>query len=228
MLLQYPTTAAGRQKEEEYREEKLSRYTGPVCKVCRREGIKLFTKGEKCYTEKCEVEKRNYPPGVHVETRAKVTEYGIRLREKQKVKRSYGLTENQFKRFFVMAEKAKGITGTNLLVLLERRLDNMVYRIGFAVSRSEARQIVSHSHVTVNGKTVDIPSYLVKAGDQIGIRHKDLLSVQNALESVVRRGVAAWLEVDKEQMIGKIRLLPTREDITVPIKEQLIVEYYSR
>jgi small subunit ribosomal protein S4 len=228
MLLQYPTTAAGRQKEEEYREEKLSRYTGPVCKVCRREGIKLFTRGEKCYTEKCEVEKRNYPPGVHVETRGKMTEYGIRLREKQKVKRMYGLTENQFKRFFVMAEKAKGITGTNLLVLLERRLDNMVYRIGFAVSRNEARQIVSHSHVTVNGKTVDIPSYLVKEGDQIGIRHKDLLSVQNALESVVRRGVAAWLEVDKEQMVGKIRLLPTRDDITVPIKEQLIVEYYSR
>lgn len=206
----------------------MSRYTGPVCKVCRREGIKLFTKGEKCYTEKCEVEKRNYPPGVHVETRGKVTEYGVRLREKQKLKRTYGLTENQFKRFFVMAEKAKGITGTNLLVLLERRLDNMVYRIGFAVSRNEARQVVSHSHVTVNGKTVDIPSYLVKEGDQIGIRHKDLLSVQNALESVVRRGVAAWLEVDKEQMIGKIRLLPTREDITVPIKEQLIVEYYSR
>jgi small subunit ribosomal protein S4 len=228
MLLRYPTTAAGRQKEEEYREEKLSRYTGPVCKVCRREGIKLFTKGEKCYTEKCEVEKRNYPPGVHVETRGKVTEYGVRLREKQKLKRTYGLTENQFKRFFVMAEKAKGITGTNLLVLLERRLDNMVYRIGFAVSRNEARQVVSHSHVTVNGKTVDIPSYLVKEGDQIGIRHKDLLSVQNALESVVRRGVAAWLEVDKEQMVGKIKLLPTREDITVPIKEQLIVEYYSR
>jgi small subunit ribosomal protein S4 len=228
MLLRYPTTAAGRQKEEEYREEKLSRYTGPVCKVCRREGIKLFTKGEKCYTEKCEVEKRNYPPGVHVETRAKVTEYGIRLREKQKLKRMYGLTESQFKRFFVVAEKAKGITGTNLLVLLERRLDNMVYRIGFSVSRNEARQIVSHSHVTVNGRTVNIPSYLVKEGDEIGIRHKDLVSVQNALESVVRRGVAPWLEVDKEQMVGKIRLLPVREDITVPIKEQLIVEYYSR
>jgi small subunit ribosomal protein S4 len=228
MLLRYPTTAAGRQKEEEYREEKLSRYTGPVCKVCRREGIKLFTKGEKCYTEKCEVEKRNYPPGVHVETRAKVTEYGIRLREKQKLKRMYGLTESQFKRFFVVAEKAKGITGTNLLVLLERRLDNMVYRIGFSVSRNEARQIVSHSHVTVNGRTVNIPSYLVKEGDEIGIRHKDLVSVQNALESVVRRGVAPWLEVDKDQMVGKIRLLPTREDITVPIKEQLIVEYYSR
>jgi small subunit ribosomal protein S4 len=206
----------------------LSRYTGPVCKICRREGVKLFTRGEKCYTEKCEVEKRNYPPGVHVETRTKVTEYGIRLREKQKVKRMYGLTENQFKRFFTMAENAKGITGSNLLVLLERRLDNMVYRIGFAVSRSEARQVVSHAHVTVNGRTVNIPSYLVKAGDRIGIRHKGLVSVQNALESVVRRGVPAWLEVDKDEMIGKIALLPTREDITIPIKEQLIVEYYSR
>ena len=206
----------------------MSRYTGPVCKICRREGMKLFEKGEKCYTEKCGVEKRNYPPGVHVETRGKMTEYGIRLREKQKVKRMYGLTENQFKRFFVMAEKASGVTGTNLLVFLERRLDNMVYRIGFAVSRKEARQMVTHAHVTVNGKTVNIPSYLIKEGDEIGIRHKGLVVVQNALESVVRRGVPSWIEVDKEKMTGKIRLLPARDDITVPIKEQLIVEYYSR
>ena len=206
----------------------MSRYTGPVCKICRREGMKLFEKGEKCYTEKCEVEKRNYPPGVHVETRTKVTEYGIRLREKQKVKRLYGLTENQFKRFFVMAEKTKGVTGTNLLVFLERRLDNMVYRLGFAVSRKEARQVVSHSHVSVNGKTVNIPSYLVREGDAINVRHKELPSVKNALESVVRRGLPSWLELDKEAMTGKIRLLPTREDISVPIKEQLIVEYYSR
>ena len=206
----------------------MSRYTGPVCKICRREGMKLFEKGEKCYAEKCEVEKRNYPPGVHVETRGKMTEYGIRLREKQKVKRMYGLTENQFKRFFVMAEKASGVTGTNLLVFLERRLDNMVYRIGFAVSRKEARQMVTHTHVTVNGKTVNIPSYLIKEGDEIGIRHKGLVVVQNALESVVRRGVPSWIEVDKEKMTGKIRLLPARDDITVPIKEQLIVEYYSR
>jgi len=206
----------------------LSRYTGPVCKICRREGGKLFARGEKCYTEKCEVEKRNYPPGVHVETRGKMTEYGIRLREKQKVKRMYGLTENQFKRFFVMAEKTKGVTGTNLLVLLERRLDNMVYRIGFAVSRKEARQMVSHTHVTVNGMTVNVPSYLVKEGDEIAIRHKGLVSVQNALESVVRRGVPPWLEVNRETMTGRIKVLPVREDITVPIKEQLIIEYYSR
>jgi small subunit ribosomal protein S4 len=190
--------------------------------------MKLFEKGEKCYTEKCEVEKRNYPPGVHLETRTKMTEYGIRLREKQKVKRMYGLTENQFKRFFVMAEKTKGVTGTNLLVFLERRLDNMVYRLGFAVSRKEARQIVSHSHVSVNGRTVSIPSYLVREGDAVAIRHKELPSVRNALESVVRRGLPPWLEVDKEAVSGKIRLLPTREDISVPIKEQLIVEYYSR
>ena len=206
----------------------MSRYTGPVCKICRREGMKLFEKGEKCYTEKCGVEKRNYPPGVHMETRRKVTEYGIRLREKQKVKRMYGLSENQFKRWFAMAEKAKGVTGTNLLVFLERRLDNMVYRLGLAVSRKEARQLVSHTHVTVNGKTVDIPSYLVKEGDEIEIRHKDLPSVKDALESVVRRGLPSWLELEKEAMKGKVKLLPTREDISIPIKEQLIVEYYSR
>ena len=206
----------------------MSRYTGPVCKICRREGMKLFEKGEKCYTEKCGVEKRNYPPGVHVETRRKVTEYGIRLREKQKVKRMYGLSENQFRRSFEMAEKAKGVTGTNLLVFLERRLDNMVYRLGLAVSRKEARQLVSHTHVAVNGKTVDIPSYLVKEGDEIAIRHKDLPSVKDALESVVRRGLPSWLELEKEAMTGRVKLLPTREDISIPIKEQLIVEYYSR
>ena len=206
----------------------MSRYTGPVCRICRREGMKIFLKGERCYTEKCEIEKRNYPPGVHVETRGKMTEYGIRLREKQKLRRMYGLTENQFKRFFEMAERAKGITGTNLLVLLERRLDSMVFRLGFAVSRSEARQLVSHGHVTVSGRKVTIPSYTVKERDEIAIRTKDLASVQNALESVVRRGVPSWLELDKEAMKGMVKLLPSREDITMPIKEQLIVEYYSR
>lgn len=206
----------------------MSRYTGPACKICRREGMKLFLKGERCFAEKCEIEKRNYPPGVHVDTRGKVTEYGVRLREKQKLKRTYGLTENQFKRFFEMAENTKGITGTNLLVFLERRLDNMVFRFGFAVSRREARQVVTHGHVAVNGRKVDIPSYLVKPGDTVEIRHKALPSVQNALESVVRRGVPGWLELDKETIKGVVRLLPTREDITIPIKEQLIVEYYSR
>ncbi|MCX5802512.1 MAG: 30S ribosomal protein S4 [Proteobacteria bacterium] len=206
----------------------MSRYVGPSCRLCRREAIKLFLKGERCYTEKCAIEKRNYPPGVHVETRGKFLEYGLRLREKQKVRKIYGLSEKQFKRFFVMAERKKGITGTNLLVLLERRLDNMVYRLGFATSRKEARQVVSHNHITVNGRRVSTPSYLVKEGDEIAVRNKDLLSVKNALESVVRRGVPSWIDLDKENMKGVLKLLPVREDITMPIKEQLIVEYYSR
>ena len=206
----------------------MARYTGPSCKLCRREGVKLFLKSERCYTEKCEIEKRNYPPGVHVETRTKVTEYGVRLREKQRVRKMYGLTETQFKRFFVMAERMGGITGTNLLVLLERRLDNMVYRFGFAGSRKEGRQLVSHRHIKVNGKKVNVPSFLVKEGDEIEVVDKNLPPVRNALESVVRRGTPSWLELDKEDAKGKVKLLPTRDDITLPIKEQLIVEYYSR
>jgi small subunit ribosomal protein S4 len=206
----------------------LARYTGPSCKLCRREGVKLFLKSERCYTEKCEIEKRNYPPGVHVETRTKVTEYGVRLREKQRVRKMYGLTETQFKRFFVMAERMGGITGTNLLVLLERRLDNMVYRFGFAGSRKEGRQLVSHRHIKVNGKKVNVPSFLVKEGDEIEVADKNLPPVRNALESVVRRGIPSWLDLDKEDAKGKVKLLPTRDDITLPIKEQLIVEYYSR
>ncbi|MBP1734178.1 MAG: rpsD [Deltaproteobacteria bacterium] len=206
----------------------MSRYVGPSCRLCRREAIKLFLKGERCFTEKCAIEKRNYPPGVHVDVRSKVLEYGLRLREKQKVRKIYGLSEKQFKRFFTMAERKAGITGTNFLVLLERRLDNMVFRLGFATSRKEARQIVSHNHILVNGKKVNTPSFLVKEGDEISVKHKDIPSVQNALESVVRRGVPSWIELDKEGMKGVLRLLPTREDITMPIREQLIVEYYSR
>jgi small subunit ribosomal protein S4 len=206
----------------------LSRYVGPSCRLCRREAIKLFLKGERCYTEKCEIEKRNYPPGVHVETRGKFLEYGLRLREKQKVRKMYGLSEKQFKKSFLMAERKKGITGTNFLVLLERRLDNMVYRLCFSTSRKEARQVVCHGHIAINGKKVNIPSYLVKVGDEIALRTKELLSVKNALESVVRRGVPSWLELDKEAMKGVVRILPAREDITMPIREQLIVEYYSR
>jgi small subunit ribosomal protein S4 len=206
----------------------LARYVGPSCRLCRREAIKLFLKGERCYTEKCEIEKRNYPPGQHVETRSKFQEYGLRLREKQKVRKMYGLSEKQFKKSFSIAARKKGITGTNFLVLLERRLDNMVYRLGFATSRKEARQLVSHCHVMVNGRKVNIPSYSVKVGDEIALRSKELVSVQNALESVVRRGVPSWLELDREAMKGFVRILPSREDITMPIKEQLIVEYYSR
>jgi len=206
----------------------LSRYVGPSCRLCRREGIKLFLKGERCYTEKCAIEKRNYPPGVHVETRGKFLEYGLRLREKQRLRRTYGLSEKQFKRFFEMAERKQGITGTNFLVLLERRIDNMVFRFGFATSRKEARQLVSHSHILVNGKKVSTSSFLVKPGDEVSAKHKDLPSVKNALESVVRRGIPSWIELDKDNMKGTIKLLPTRDDITMPIKEQLIVEYYSR
>lgn len=206
----------------------MSRYIGPSCRLCRREGIKLFLKGERCYTEKCAIEKRNYPPGVHGETRGKMMEYGTRLREKQKVRRIYGLSEKQFKRFFNMAERKPGITGSNFLVLLERRLDSMVYRLGFATSRAEARQLVSHKHILVNGKCINISSYLVKAGDVISVKNKELPTVKNALETVVRRGQPSWIELDKENMKGIIKQLPTREDITLPIKEQLIVEYYSR
>jgi len=206
----------------------LSRYVGPSCKLCRREGIKLFLKGERCYTEKCAIEKRNYPPGQHVDTRSKVMEYAMRLREKQRARRIYGLSEKQFRRFFVMAERKDGITGTNFLILLERRIDNMVFRLGFATSRKEARQLVSHRHIAVNGKTVSSASFMVKVGDVIEVRHKDLPAVVNALESVVRRGVPSWIDLDKDNMKGGIKLLPTRDDISLPIKEQLIVEYYSR
>ncbi len=206
----------------------MSRYVGPSCKLCRREGIKLFLKGERCYTEKCAIEKRNYPPGQHVDTKGKVLEYGMRLREKQRARRIYGLSEKQFRRFFTMAERKDGITGTNFLVLLERRIDNMVFRFGFATSRKEARQLVSHKHIAVNGRTVSSASYLVKVGDVIEVRHKNMPSVINALESVVRRGVPSWIDLDKDNMKGAIRLYPSREDITMPIKEQLIVEYYSR
>ena len=206
----------------------MARYVGPSCRLCRREGIKLFLKGERCYTEKCAIEKRNYPPGVHVDTRGKILEYGIRLREKQKVRKIYGLAEKQFKRFFVLAERKQGITGTNFLVLLERRLDNMVFRLGFATSRKEARQIVSHNHIAVNGKKVNIPSYLVKEGDEITVKDKELQSVKNALESVVRRGIPSWLELDKDNVKGMVKMLPSRDDITMPIKEQLVVKYYSR
>jgi small subunit ribosomal protein S4 len=196
--------------------------------MCRREAIKLFLKGERCYTEKCEIEKRNYPPGVHVEVRGKFLEYGLRLREKQKVRKMYGLSEKQFKRFFSTAERKPGITGSNFLILLERRLDNMVYRLGFSTSRKEARQLVNHGHIAVNGRKVNTPSFIVKAGDEIAVRDKELFSVKNALESVVRRGVPSWIVLDKDNAKGVIKLLPSREDITMPIKEQLIVEYYSR
>ncbi len=208
----------------------MARYTKSVCRLCRRENLKLFLKGERCYTEKCAIERRNYPPGQHGQNRRKFSDYGSQLREKQKVKRLYGILENQFRNTFKEADRRKGITGEILLFLLERRLDNAVYRLGFANSRNEARQLVKHSHFLVNQTKVNIPSYLVKPGDIIQLREKSkkVVRILESLEGVARRGVPQWLELDKEQLKGSIKALPTREDITIPIQEKLIVELYSK
>lgn len=208
----------------------MARYTESVCRLCRRENLKLFLKGERCYTEKCAFERRGYAPGQHGQSRKKATDYGAQLREKQKVKRLYGLLERQFRNTFKEAERRKGITGEILLQLLERRLDNAVYRLGFASSRNEARQLVRHNHFLVNQTKVNIPSYLLKPGDVISVREKSkhLARIQEALEAVARRGVPSWLELEKEQMRGTVKALPSREDITLPIQEKLIVELYSK
>ena len=209
----------------------MARYNGPVCRLCRREGMKLFLKGERCYTEKCAIEKRNLPPGQHGKLRkAKVVGYGLQLREKQKVKRIYGVLENQFRRYFEMADRTRGITGETLLQLLERRLDNVLYRLGLATSRAQARQLARHGHFTVNGRKVDIPSYQVKAGDVIGVRTASAQNpaIQHALEEVKGRGVPEWLSFDAASMSGRIASLPTREQINLPVQEQLIVELYSK
>ena len=208
----------------------MARYIGPACKLCRREGEKLFLKGDRCYTDKCAFDRRPYPPGQHGQRRVKVTEYGIRLREKQKVRRIYGILERQFRKYFAEADRVKGVTGENLLSLLERRLDNLCYRIGFAATRADGRQLVRHGHVLVNGKPVSIPSFLVKKGDKITIheRSRELGRVKTSVEGVDRRGVPEWLELDKGGLVGTVRDNPMRESITLPIKEQLIVEFYSR
>jgi len=208
----------------------LARYTGSVCRLCRRESIKLFLKGDRCYTDKCAFERRSYPPGQHAMRRRKVSDYGVQLREKQKVKRMYGLQEKQFRSYFTKAERQQGITGTNLLILLERRLDNIAYRFGFATSRSQARQLVTHKHFLVNGRSVNIPSYLIKVGDVVSLKEKSrkLAQIAEALEAVARRGVPNWLELDKDNFTGAIKAFPTREDLTMPIEEQLIVELYSK
>jgi len=208
----------------------LARYTESSCRICRRENLKLFLKGDRCYGDKCAFERRSYPPGQHGQRRTKISDYGIQLREKQKVKRMYGLLEKQFRLFFERAERQKGITGTNLLVLLERRLDNIVYRLGFASSRNQARQLVRHNHFLVNGQKVNIPSYLVKAGDTITLkeRSRKARTILESLETVARRGVPEWLELDKDNFTGIIRAFPTRENLTMPIQEQLIVELYSK
>jgi small subunit ribosomal protein S4 len=208
----------------------LARYTGPVCRLCRRENVKLFLKGERCYTDKCAIERRNYPPGQHGQARPKFSEYSLQLREKQKVKRMYGLLENQFRRMFALAEKAKGIKGEALLVLLERRLDNVVYRLGFASSRAEARMVVRQGHVLVNGKRVTIPSYLVRVQDVVSVRERSRTSprIVAAMEGAQRRGLPEWAEVDREAFSGRIKALPTRNDISTAINEKLIVELYSK
>ncbi|MDP2798408.1 MAG: 30S ribosomal protein S4 [Deltaproteobacteria bacterium] len=208
----------------------MGKYTGPACRLCRREGLKLFLKGDRCYSDKCAFERRSYVPGQHGQARVKVSNYGLQLREKQKVKRMYGLLERQFRTCFEKADWQKGVTGTNLLVLLERRLDNAVYRIGFASARRQARHLVRHNHFLVNGKKVNIPSYLVKVGDVIEIKEKSrsILAINEAVEAVVRRGVPQWLELDKDNFRGTVKAYPMREDLTMPMQEQLIVELYSK
>ena len=208
----------------------MARYIMSVCRLCRRENLKLFLKGERCYTEKCAIDRRSYPPGQHGQSRKKVTDYGAQLREKQKVKRLYGILENQFRNTFQEADRQKGITGEVLLALLERRLDSTVYRLGFANSRNEARQLVRHRHFRVNQATVNVPSYLVKPGDVIELREKSkkVVRILESLEGVARRGIPQWLELDKEKMSGQVKGLPAREEITIPIQEKLIVELFSK
>jgi small subunit ribosomal protein S4 len=209
----------------------LARYTGSVCRICRRENVKLFLKGDRCYGDKCAFDRRSYAPGEHGQRRrGKTSDYGIQLREKQKVKRMYGLSEKQFHLFFEKADRQKGITGSNLLVLLERRLDNVVYRLGFANSRSQGRHFVRHKHFMVNGKKVNIPSYIIKAGDEISLceQSKKVQAINDAMEAVVRRGVPQWLDLEKDQMKGVVKGVPAREDLTMPMQEQLIVELYSK
>jgi small subunit ribosomal protein S4 len=211
----------------------LGRYTGPVCKLCRREGQKLFLKGTKCYTDKCPVERRNYAPGQHGAAQArrrKASDYAQQLREKQKVKRIYGVPEKYFKNLFERAAKQQGVTGENLLVGLESRLDNVVYRLGFAASRNQARQIVRHRHIQVNGQTVDVPSYQVRPGDEVRVAaaDKDMLPVQASIESKTRPTTVRWLAVDEGSRTGRMLERPTRADIPLAVQEQLIVELYSK
>lgn len=208
----------------------MARYTDARCRQCRRERMALYLKGDRCYTDKCAIQRRNYPPGQHGQGRGKISDYGLQLREKQKVKRMYGVLEKQFRGYFERAERMRGITGTNLLVLLERRLDNVVYRLGFANSRSQARQLVRHNHVLVDSLRVNLPSFLVKVGQAVQVTEKSRTSplVRDALEAAARRGCPPWLELEKDEAKGRVSMFPTREDITMPIQEHLIVELYSK
>ena len=209
----------------------MARYTGAVCRLCRREDMKLFLKGERCYTDKCGYERRSYPPGQHGQSRRKKrSDYGEQLREKQKVKRIYGIAERQFRGYYHKAVRAKGVSGHTLIQLLERRLDNVADRMGFASDHAEARQLVRHGHFTINGKKVNIPSYLVKPNDVIQVRESSqkIARINEALAAVDRRGVPQWIALDKDNFRGQITQLPTREDVTLPIREQLIIELYSK
>jgi len=208
----------------------LARYTESVCRYCRREQEKLFLKGDRCYTDKCSVERRNYPPGQHGQGRQKKTDYGMQLREKQKVKHIYGLLEKQFRNYAHLAEKKRGVTGDNLLRFLESRLDNIVFRMGFARSRNEARHLVSHGHFLVNGRKVNVPSFLTKPGMVIEVKEasRTLEAIDDALKTVSRRGVPEWLQMDAAAFKGMVKALPTREELPPNIREQLIVEFYSK
>lgn len=208
----------------------MARYTGAVCKLCRREGKKLYLKGERCYTGKCAVERRAYAPGQHGQSRKKATEYGLQLRAKQQAKRYYGIQEGQFYKYFLMAERKQGVTGENLLRICESRLDNVVYLLGWANSRAEARQLVTHGHYKVNGKKVNVPSYLIKAGDEVAIKDKSKESdkIKATVEANASRPVPQWLDLNAEALTAKVLALPTREQIMVPVEEHLIVELYSK
>ena len=208
----------------------MARYTGAVCRLCRREGMKLYLKGDRCYSDKCAFVTKQYAPGQHGTSRKKVSEYGMQLREKQKVKRIYGVQEKQFRIYYEHAERRTGVTGENLLVSLERRLDNVVYRLGMASSRVDARQLVRHGHYTVNGKKVNIPSFLVKQGDVIAVKEESRKSpkFEAIAAAIASRTAPSWLVLDKENLVGKVVAMPTRADIDLPINEQLIVELYSR
>ena len=208
----------------------MARYTDEQCGICRREGQKLFLKGSRCYSDKCSISRRNYAPGQHGQKRAKLSEYGTQLREKQKTKSYYGVGEKQFRGYFQMASNKKGVTGDNLLQILESRLDNVVYRLGFGASRAQARQLVNHGQFEVNGKKVDIPSYLVKAGDVITVREnkKENATIKANVEANAARPVPAWLELNNETLSGKVVRLASREDVDIPVEEHLIVELYSK
>lgn len=207
----------------------MARYTGPVCRLCRREGLKLYLKGDRCYTDKCSIGRRNSAPGQHGQNKKKLTNHGIQLREKQKVKRYYGILEGQFAEYFNIANKMQGVTGTNLLSILEQRFDNVVYRLGFAASRAEARQLVVHGHFTLNGKKADVPSMILKVGDEIAVKEgsRSLPKFKSIIENH-KVTVAQWLQVEPDNFTGRIIAIPTKADIELPIEEHLIVEWYSK